>query len=102
MDILTEKLNSMSLEELDILINSLTINTRTLLLCRLNKNLTEIEYEIYSQFYQKFNFTLSKEMLEVLKVRLSLEYIQDRTLSENIGLILDSINIKRSEGGFNE
>lgn len=102
MDVLTEKLNSMSLEELDILINSLTINTRTLLLCRLNKNLTEIEDEIYSQFYQKFNFTLSKEMLGVLKVRLSLEYIQDRTLSENIGLILDSINIKRSEGGFNE
>lgn len=102
MGVLTEKLNSMSLEELDILINSLTINTRTLLLCRLNKNLTEIEAEIYSQFYQKFNFTLSKEMLEVLKVRLSLEYIQDRTLSENIGLILDSINIKRSEGGFNE
>lgn len=102
MGVLIEKLNSMSLEELDILINSLTINTRTLLLCRLNKNLTEIEDEIYSQFYQKFNFTLSKEMLEVLKVRLSLEYIQDRTLSENIELILDSINIKRSEGGFNE
>lgn len=102
MGVLIEKLNSMSLEELDILINSLTINTRTLLLCRLNKNLTEIEDEIYSQFYQKFNFILSKEMLEVLKIRLSLEYIQDRTLSENIGLILDSINIKRSEGGFNE
>lgn len=102
MGILTEKINSMSLEELDVLIDSLTINTRTLLLSRLNKNLNEIEGEIHSQFYQKFGFTLSKEMLNVLKVRLSLEYIQDRTLSENIGLILDSINIKRSEGGFNE